>query len=86
MLALLNWNLHAALRLALLDKLDVILLDKLFLTAVLFKLSDLLSLRLVVGDVLLVLLHLVGAVFKENALFLKFLPELLKLLSVFVLT
>jgi len=74
---LLERYLNTTLRLSFADELDVILFDKLLLTTVLFKLRNLLLFRLVVGDLLLEVLHLIIAILKEDLFLFVFLPKLL---------
>jgi hypothetical protein len=82
---LLEGYLNTALRLSFADELDIILFDKLLFTAVLFKLRNLLLLRLIVGDLLLEVLHLIIAILKEDLFLFVFLSKLHQLIRIFVL-
>ena len=70
LLALLQWHLNLALDFALADELDVVFLDQLLLTAVLFQLGDLLLFGLIVLDLLRVEFGLHDAGLQEILLFL----------------
>lgn len=83
--ALFNGHLNATLGLTLRDKLNVVLFDELLFTAVLLKLKNLFLLRLITGDLLLEVLHLVVAVLLEYHLFLEGLVKGVELLAVLVL-
>lgn len=85
LLSLLNRHLNPALRLTFLDKLDIVFLHQLLITAVFLQLRDLLPLRLIIRDLLLEISHLVIAVLQENFLFFVFSSEVIQLLRILVL-
>ena len=85
LLALLQRHLNLALDFALADELNVVFLDQLLLTAVLFQLGDLLLFGLIVLDLLRVEVGLHGASLQEILLFLQSALELLNLVRVLIL-
>lgn len=70
LLALIKWHLNLALDFTLADELNVVFLDQLLLTAVLFQLGDLLLFGLIVLDLLRVEVGLHDAGLQEILLFL----------------
>ena len=85
LLALLQWHLNLALDFTLADELNVVFLDQLLLTAVLFQLGDLLLFGLIVLDLLRVEVGLHDAGLQEIFLFLQSALELLNLVRVLIL-
>lgn len=85
LLALLKWHLNLALDFTLADEFNVVFLDQLLLTAVLFQLGDLLLFGLIVLDLLRVEVGLHDAGLQEILLFLQSALQLLNLVSVLIL-